>query len=94
MSNYIYEILHVNIVCSNASKVYGDDDPVFTGKVYLDDLKTEYTGILGTIIYDRINADVNDVGYYPKVITAIIEDQNPAITYSVINGDFEIKEIV
>lgn len=90
MSNYIYEMLHVNIVCHNAEKFYGDDDPVFTGSVYLDDMKTLYTGYVGEITYMRNNAGNENIGTYYDAIGATVEDANPALTYSVINGTFKI----
>ena len=73
------------IKVSNDSKLYGEDDPVFTGQVeglFGSDL-------LGTVVYSRINTD-EVVNIYPGVLTATVEGLNPNYTYAVVNGDFTI----
>lgn len=89
MSNYIYDQLHVYIVCHDASKLYGEDDPEFTGTVYHDDLTTEFTGYVGNISYIREGNEEN-VGTYPETINATVTNANSELIYSVIRGNFEI----
>ena len=88
------------ITVNDSSKTYGEDDPAFTGAVTLADGESPlYTNVeadtqdtLGAITYSRTNADVNDAGEYPEVLTATVEGLNPNYTYSVVNGDFAIAE--
>ncbi len=75
----------VTIDVNDASKVYGEADPTFTGSV---------SGLignddLGAITYYRSNTSVNDVGYYSEVLTAsYTENDNYDVTVN--NGNFEI----
>ncbi len=88
------------ITVNDSSKTYGEDDPAFTGAVTLADGESPlYTNVeadtqdtLGAITYSRTNADVNDAGEYPEVLTATVEGLNPNYAYSVVNGDFAIAE--
>ena len=76
----------VTIVVDDATKVYGSDDPTFTGTVtgLVND------GDLGTISYIRTNNDEN-VGTYSNVLDARFET-NPNYTVAVTKGNFEITQ--
>ena len=73
------------IAVNGASKVYGDQDPVYTGEI---------SGLigndsLGSVAYHRTN-DAEAAGTYPRVLTATVENLNPNYTYTVEPGDFAI----
>ena len=74
----------VTITVNDANKVYGDEDPVFTGTV--DGILNK--GDLGTISYVRTNTE-EDVGTYEEVLTATYKP-NSNYTVTVVKGDFEI----
>ena len=75
----------VTITVDDKNKVFGDDDPEFTGTV--EGLVAE--GDLGTIIYIRTNTSVEDVGNYPNVLdTQYTTNSNYNVTVD--KGDFEI----
>ncbi|MBM6908086.1 MBG domain-containing protein, partial [Collinsella intestinalis] len=93
------------IVVNNNAKVYGEDDPVFQGKVVLyndgaadqplyTNVLTEEVDTLGDITYSRTNAGVEDAGTYEGVLTAAVEDGtlNSNYTYEVWPGDFHIAK--
>ncbi len=88
------------ITVNDASKVYGDDDPVFTGAITLADGKSPlYTNVLtdsldtlGDVTYSRDNANVEDAGAYPEVLNAQVANLNSNYTYKVQKGDFTITE--
>ena len=73
------------VLVDSTSKIFGADDPVFTGIV--SGLFGEDS--LGTITYSRTN-DANDVGTYVDVLTATVTELNPNYTYTVELGDFSI----
>ena len=77
----------VTIKVNDAEKVFGDDDPAFTGTVPPDLINA---GDLGEITYVRTNKDVEAVGTYPDVLDAQYTNNT---NYDVIveKGDFEIK---
>ena len=78
----------VTITVDNASKTYGETDPVFTGSV--NGLIAE--GDLGTITYSRTNADVNTAGTYDNVLIAgYTANSNYSVT--VVPGDFTINKL-
>ena len=77
----------VKITVNNSSKVYGEDDPEFSGSA--DRLVN--SGDLGDITYSRTNKDENDVGVYKDVLIATYtENKNYAVT--VVPGTFEITK--
>ena len=74
------------ITVEASEKVYGENDPAFTGTV--EGLVAD--GDLGSVAYSRTNADVNDVGTYADVLTAsYTANANYAVT--VVPADFTIK---
>ena len=74
----------VTITVNDASKVYGEADPEFTGTV--EGILNK--GDLGTISYVRTNTE-EDVGTYEKVLDATYTE-NSNYTVTVVKGDFEI----
>ena len=76
----------VTITVANASKFYGENDPVFTGSVEGLVNNTD----LGEITYSRTNTTVNNAGTYNGVLTAAYT-ANANYTVAVIPGNFEIK---
>ena len=83
-ANIVINRAPVVITVDNATKVFGSDDPSFSGTV--EGLVAE--GDLGEVAYVRTNAD-EDVERYADVLTARYADNaNYAVTVS--NGSFEI----
>lgn len=88
------------IKVNDSSKTYGEKDPDFTGVVTLADgnsplytnVLTDTQDTLGTITYSRTNANVNNAGEYPEVLTATVDGLNPNYTYDVVEGDFTIAK--
>ena len=77
----------VTITVNDSSKVYGEDDPTFSGKV--EGLAAE--GDLGEITYSRSNVGEENVDTYEDVLTAkYTENGNYDVT--VIPGDFTITD--
>ena len=76
----------VTLIVDNASKTYGEDDPIFKGTV--DGLVNE--GDLGTVTYVREGSD-SAVGTYKEVLNANYEG-NANYTVTVTKGDFEITK--
>ena len=85
-TNFVITAKSVTITVADATKVYGEDDPAFTGAVV--GLVDEND--LGTVAYSRTNADVNDVGTYADVLTASYT-ANANYTVTVVPADFTIK---
>ena len=77
----------VTIKVNDAEKVFGEDDPTFTGTVPPDLINA---GDLGEITYVRTNTDVEAVGTYSNVLNAQYTD-NPNYKVIVEKGSFEIK---
>ena len=74
----------VTITVADASKQFGESDPIFSGNV--EGLVNDTD--LGTITYGRTN-DAEEVGTYPQVLTATYtENNNYAVTVN--KGDFTI----
>ena len=84
-TNFIITAKSVTITVADATKVYGEDDPAFTGAVV--GLVDEND--LGTVTYGRTGSD-EDVGTYADVLTAsYTANANYAVT--VVPADFTIK---
>ena len=84
------------ITVDDSSKIYGANDPAFTGAVTLTDGNPLYTNALtgavdtiGDVTYSRTNSD-EDAGSYPGVLTATVANANGNYTYTVEPGDFTI----
>lgn len=78
----------VSITVDNKSKVYGQDDPAFTGTVI--GLEAGHENDLGTITYSRTNASVQNAGTYNGVIVPnYTENINYEVT--VTPGNFVIN---
>ena len=84
------------IAVDDSSKIYGANDPAFTGAVTLADGNPLYTNALtgvvdtiGDVAYSRTNSD-EDAGSYPGVLTATVANANGNYTYTVEPGDFTI----
>lgn len=77
----------VTIKVNDAEKLFGEDDPTFTGTVPPDLINA---GDLGEITYVRTNTDVEAVGTYSNVLNAQYTD-NPNYKVIVEKGSFEIK---
>ena len=84
------------ITVDDSSKIYGANDPDFTGAVTLADGNPLYTNALtgtvdtiGDVAYSRTNSD-EDAGSYPGVLTATVANVNDNYTYTVEPGDFTI----
>lgn len=81
-------ILKVN----NASKIYGNDDPPFSYTV-VDSEGNEITEKIADIDIYRTNSE-EEIGYYPDVLTATIQNINSNYIITEIEpGDFEILPI-
>ena len=85
------------IAVDNASKIYGDNDPAFTGAVTLADGSPLYINALtgavdtiGDVTYSRTNSD-EDADFYPGVLTATVANANGNYTYTVEPGNFTIS---
>ena len=85
------------ITVDDSSKIYGANDPAFTGAVTLTDGSPLYinalTGvvdIIGDVTYSRTNSD-EDADTYPGVLTATVANANGNYTYTVEPGDFTIS---
>ena len=85
------------ITVDDSSKIYGANDPAFTGAVTLADGNPLYTNALtgvvdtiGDVTYSRTNSD-EDAGSYPGVLTATVANANGNYTYTVKPGDFTIS---
>ena len=85
------------ITVDDSSKIYGANDPAFTGAVTLTDGNPLYTNALtgvvdtiGDVTYSRTNSD-EDAGSYPGVLTATVANTNGNYTYTVEPGDFTIS---
>ena len=85
------------ITVEDSSKIYGANDPAFTGAVTLTDGNPLYTNALtgvvdtiGDVTYSRTNSD-EDAGTYPGVLTATVANANGNYTYTVEPGDFTIS---
>ena len=77
----------VTISVANASKLYGDADPVFTGNV--TELVNEND--LGAVAYFRTNLADKNAGSYANVISASYT-ANPNYTVTVVPGKFTINK--
>lgn len=78
----------ITITVSDASKLFGTADPIFTGSITKGELVNE--GDLGTIEYYRINAGVEAVGTYNAVLSAKLKEENDNYAVTVVNGSFTI----
>lgn len=78
----------ITITVSDASKLFGTADPIFTGSITKGELVNE--GDLGTIEYYRINAGVEAVGTYNAVLSAKLKEENGNYAVTVVNGSFTI----
>lgn len=78
----------ITITVSNASKLFGTADPIFTGSITKGELVNE--GDLGTIEYYRINAGVEAAGTYNAVLSAKLKEENGNYAVTVVNGSFTI----
>ena len=78
----------VTITVSDASKLFGTVDPIFTGSITKGELVNE--GDLGAIEYYRINAGVEAVGTYNAVLSAKLKEENDNYAVTVVNGSFTI----
>ncbi|MEF2593678.1 MAG: MBG domain-containing protein, partial [Eggerthellaceae bacterium] len=85
------------ITVDDSSKIYGANDPAFTGAVKLADGNPLYTNALtgvvdtiGDVTYSRTNSD-EDAGSYPGVLTATVANANGNYTYTVEPGNFTIS---
>ena len=76
----------VTIKVNDAEKLFGENDPTFTGTVP----GLVNANDLGTITYNRTNADVEAVGTYPDVLDATYAN-NTNYDVTVNKGNFEIK---
>ena len=77
----------VTITVSDASKLFGTVDPIFTGSITKGELVNE--GDLGAIEYYRINAGVEAVGTYNAALSAKFKE-NGNYVVTVVNGTFTI----
>lgn len=78
----------ITITVSDASKLFGTADPIFTGSITKGELVNE--GDLGTIEYYRINAGVEAAGTYNAVLSAKLKEENGNYAVTVVNGSFTI----
>ena len=78
----------ITITVSDASKLFGTADPIFTGSITKGELVNE--GDLGTIEYYRINAGVEAAGTYNAVLSAKLKEENDNYAVTVVNGSFTI----
>ena len=77
----------VTITVSDASKLFGTVDPIFTGSITKGELVNE--GDLGAIEYYRINAGVEAAGTYNAALSAKFKE-NGNYVVTVVNGTFTI----
>lgn len=77
----------VIITVSDASKLFGTVDPIFTGSITKGELVNE--GDLGAIEYYRINAGVEAAGTYNAALSAKFKE-NGNYVVTVVNGTFTI----
>ena len=77
----------VTITVSDASKLFGTVDPIFTGSITKGELVNE--GDLGAIEYYRINAGVEAAGTYNAALSAKFKE-NGNYVITVVNGTFTI----
>ena len=78
----------ITITVSDASKLFGTADPIFTGSITKGELVNE--GDLGTIEYYRINAGVEAAGTYNAALSAKLKEENGNYAVTVVNGSFTI----
>ncbi len=77
----------VTITVSDASKLFGTVDPIFTGSITKGELVNE--GDLGAIEYYRINVGVEAAGTYNAALSAKFKE-NGNYVVTVVNGTFTI----
>lgn len=82
----------ITITANDDSKMFGEEDnasyngSVVQGIVYPNDE-------IGTVTYQRTNAEVNDAGYYEGVVVPSVAkaDQNNNYSYTFVNGNYTIR---
>lgn len=82
----------ITIAANDDSKMFGEEDnasyngSVVQGIVYPNDE-------IGTVTYQRTNAEVNDAGYYEDVVVPSVAkaDQNNNYSYTFVNGNYTIR---
>lgn len=80
----------VVIKVRDAEKTAGSADPIFSGQV--EGLVPGDS--LGNVVYYRLNSGVEETGSYADALSALVQHRNGNYTYTVVPGDFIIKDAV